>query len=256
MKIQVDKTLSGNVISSSSSLSSEMSDHFYSPLPSHLSLWQTLVGRCLSILQQLIFRQFYILCFPHEKNTRTKPTLTVKKIGDKKVEVFAHGCTGALWIRHFSVAPEQYRKLPFPWAINTKAVANTHESNPGAVLLLLPAAPPPAARGANCSLSESWHLSPSAFAVQWRTWAAPELPNSPLPLTHNHLWIIICANVCTLFPFWQSSEKVSVLLQPSSNCLLNNPSLHPTDCFLWRETNILTNTADDIWNYKRVCWVN
>lgn len=252
MKI-TGKIFSANIISSSSSLNSEMSDHSYSPLPLHLSLWQTLASSFLNILQQLIFRWFYILCLPHKK---IKTTLTVNKIGDRKVEYFAHGCTGALWIRHFSVAPEQYWRPPFPWAIDTKAFANIHESNVRAVLLFLPAAPPPTAKEANCSLSKSWHLSPSAFALRWRTQhlSFPALPSPSHP--QSFVNYRLCERFYPVLFLTKLREEVSMLLQPSSNCLLNNPSLHPTDCFLWRETSILTNTADDKWNYKRAYWVN
>lgn len=32
--------------------------------------------------------------------------------------------------------------------------------------------------------------------------------------------------------------------------------LHPSNCFLQRETNILTNTTDDIWNDRSAYWAN
>lgn len=80
---------------------------------------------------------------------------------------------------------------------------------------------------------------------------------SSLPLAHIHLWIFICENIFTLFSFWQISEKKHQWYYSHlAYCLLNNSSLHPTDCFLWRETNILTNTTDDIWNVKSAYWVN
>lgn len=80
--------------------------------------------------------------------------------------------------------------------------------------------------------------------------------HSSLPLAHVHLWIIICENIFTLFCFWQSSEKCQGYYSHLAYCLLNSSSLHPTDCFVWRETNILTNTTDDIWNDKSAYWVN
>lgn len=74
---------------------------------------------------------------------------------------------------------------------------------------------------------------------------------SSLPLHHIHLWIFVCENIFTPFCFWQSSEKKRQWYYGHlACCLLNNSSSHPSDCFLWRETNTLTNTADDIWNYK------
>lgn len=77
-------------------------------------------------------------------------------------------------------------------------------------------------------------------------------PSCPQSFVNYHL----CKCFHPVLLLTKLREEVSVLLQPSSSCLLNNPSLQPTDSFLWRETNILTNTADDIWNYKRAYWVN
>lgn len=70
------------------------------------------------------------------------------------------------------------------------------------------------------------------------------------PLAHIQLWIFIWEHFYPVLFLTKLREETSMILQPSSYCLLNNSFLHPSKCLLHGEPSILTNKINDIWNEK------